>query len=94
MRTLAAEVLLAAAVAAAWLGAAGLFRLAGPLERLHCVPFVNITCGALILIAAAAGGGAPDPIIKTALLLAGLLVGGAATAHATARAIVQRRSPR
>jgi hypothetical protein len=86
------EVLLGLAVLAAWLGAAGFARLALPLDRLHCVSFVSITCGALILAAAALGGVAPEVIIKVALLLGGLLLGGAATAHSSARAIVRRRA--
>lgn len=94
MRKEAVEALLALVAASAWLGAAGFARLAWPLDRLHCVTFVNITCGSLILIAAGLWGGAADDVIKVALLLGALLVGGAAIAHATARAIVQRRQPR
>lgn len=94
MRAHAAEALLAVAVLAAWLGAAGFARLAWPLDRLHCAMFVNITCGALILAAAALWGGAPDDVIKVAILLGALLVGGAAVAHATARAILRRRASR
>lgn len=94
MRTVLSGVLLGLAVLAAWLGVAGFARLALPLDRLHCVPFVSLTCGALILVAAAVGGGAPDDVIKVALLLGGLLIGGAATAHSSARAIVRRRPRR
>jgi multicomponent Na+:H+ antiporter subunit G len=89
-----AQALLALAVLSAWLGAAGFARLVWPLDRLHCVTFVNVTCGASILIAAALWGGSPDDVSKLALLLGALLVGGAAIAHATARAIVRRRAPR
>lgn len=94
MRTQVAAALLALLVAAVWLGAVGFARLAWPLDRLHCVTFVNITCGALILAAAGLWGGAADDVIKVALLLGSLLVGGAAIAHATARMIMQRRAPR
>lgn len=94
MRTALTDVLLGLAVLAAWLGAAGFARLTLPLDRLHCVPFVSIACGVLILAAAVAWGGAPDVIVKVALLLGGLLVGGAATAHSSARAIVRRRPHR
>jgi multisubunit Na+/H+ antiporter MnhG subunit len=90
----AAEALLTLTVLTFWLGAAGFARLAWPLDRLHCVTFVNITCGALILVAAGLWGGSPDDVIKVALLLGILVIGGAAVAHATARAIVQRRAPR
>jgi multisubunit Na+/H+ antiporter MnhG subunit len=89
-----AEALLALAVITAWLGAAGFARLAWPLERLHCVTFLNITSGALILAAAGVRGGAADDVIKVAMLIGVLLVGGAAIAHATARAILQRRASR
>lgn len=94
MRTQVVAALLVLLVAAVWLGAVGFARLAWPLDRLHCVTFVNITCGALILAAAGLWGGAADDVIKVALLLGALLVGGAAIAHATARMIVQRRAPR
>lgn len=94
MRVPLAQALLALAVLSAWLGAAGFLRLAWPLDRLHCVTFVNVTCGGSILIAAALWGGSADDVIKLALLLGALLMGGAATAHATARAIVRRRAPR
>ncbi|HEU5443598.1 MAG TPA: monovalent cation/H(+) antiporter subunit G [Steroidobacteraceae bacterium] len=94
MRVELAQALLALAVLSAWLGAAGFARLVWPLDRLHCVTFVNVTCGASILIAATLWGGSPDDVSKLALLLGALLVGGAAIAHATARAIVRRRAPR
>ena len=87
------EALLALAVLTAWLGAAGFARLAWPLDRLHCVTFINFGCGGLLLIAAALWGGSADDVIKLALLLGALLVGGAAVAHATGRAILRRRSP-
>lgn len=89
-----AEALLAAAVLAVWLGVAGFARLAWPLDRIHCVTFVNITSGALILAAAGLWGGAADDVIKVAALVGALLVGGAVIAHATARAILQRRASR
>lgn len=94
MRTQVVEALLALLVLLAWLGAAGFARLAWPLDRLHCVTFVNIACGALVLVAAGLWGGAADDVIKVAFLLGVLLAGGAAIGHATARAIVRRRAPR
>ncbi len=94
MRVQLVEALLALVVLTAWLGVAGFLRLAWPLDRLHCVTFVNITCGGLILIGAGLWGGSPDDVLKVAILLCTLLSGGAAIAHATARAIVRRRAPR
>jgi multicomponent Na+:H+ antiporter subunit G len=91
VRVQVVEALLAAAVLTAWLGAIGFARLAWPLDRLHCVTFVNITAGALILAAAALWGGSADDVIKVALLVGAVLAGGAAIAHATGRAILQRR---
>lgn len=93
MRTHAVAALLAALVLTVWLGAAGFTRLAWPLDRLHCVTFVNVTCGALSLIAAGLWGASLDDVIKLAFLLGSLLIGGAAIGHATARAIVRRRTP-
>ncbi|HEX8756914.1 MAG TPA: monovalent cation/H(+) antiporter subunit G [Steroidobacteraceae bacterium] len=94
MKVQLVQALLALAVLAAWLGVAGFLRLASPLDRLHCVTFANVTCGVSILIAAALWDGSPEDVIKLALLLGALLVGGAAIAHATARAIVRRRAAR
>jgi multicomponent Na+:H+ antiporter subunit G len=88
------EALLALAVLMAWLATVGFARLTWPLERLHCVSFANVTCGALILASAVLWGGPADDLVKLAMLLAVLLVGGAAIAHATARAIVRRRTKR
>jgi multisubunit Na+/H+ antiporter MnhG subunit len=94
LRTQAVEALLAILVLTAWVGAAGFARLALPLDRLHCVTFVNITCGALSLAAAGLWGGSADDVIKLAFLVVVLLAGGAAIGHSTARAIVRRRAPR
>lgn len=94
VRTLIVEVLLAIAVLTAWLGVAGFARLTLPLDRLHCVTFVNIGCGALILAAAALWGGSLEDVIKLALLLAASVIGGATFAHATGRALIERRRPR
>lgn len=94
MRAQLAQALLALAVLAVWLGAAGFLRLAWPLDRLHCVTFVNATCGVSILIAAGVWGGTPDDVIKLALAAGALLAGGSAIAHSTARAISRRRAAR
>jgi multicomponent Na+:H+ antiporter subunit G len=93
VRTTLIQALLAAAVLAIWLGSAGWARLNGPLERLHCVAFINIAAGAFVLAAAGLSGGPADDVIKVALLFGALLTGGAAVAHASARAILRRRAP-
>jgi multicomponent Na+:H+ antiporter subunit G len=93
LRTQVVEALLALFVLTAWLGAAGFARLVWPLDRLHCVTFVNVACGTLSLVAAGIWGGSADDVIKVAFLLAVLLVGGAGIGHATARAIMRRRAP-
>ena len=92
MRTHAVEALLALLVLLAWLGAAGFARLIRPLDRLHCVTFVNVACGMLLLVAAGLWGGSADAVIKVAFLMGVLLAGGAAIGHATTRAIVRRRT--
>ena len=83
----ATDVLLALAVAASWLGAAGLWRLRTSLDRLHCVTFVNVASGLAILIAAILTDGPSTRAAKIVLLSLALLWIGAALAHATGRAV-------
>lgn len=86
----AIDALLAMAVLACWLGAAGFARLTTPLDRLHCVTFVNASSGILVLIAAFVADGASDRVAKILMLDAALLFTGAALAHATGRAFLLR----
>jgi multicomponent Na+:H+ antiporter subunit G len=85
------DILLAIAVLAAWLGAIGSLRLARPLDRLHCVTFVNVASGAAILLAAWVADGPSARVLKIIWLIVVLLLGGAALTHATGRALIVRR---
>lgn len=82
--------LLSLAVLGAWLAAAGFARLRTPLDRLHCVTFLNVVSGGALLVATLLSDGVSDRFGKLALLVALALLTGAATAHAVGRAILQR----
>lgn len=88
------DVALAIAVLAAWLGTAGFYRLASPLDRLHCATFINVVAGGGILIAACLADGASVRVAKLVILILAMLLTGAAVAHATARALLLRRALR
>jgi len=88
---LAADVLLAVAVAAVWLGCLGFARLHDSFDRLHCVGFVGIGAGLPILLAAWLSQGSSASIAKLAFLVACILFNGAALNHATGRALHIRR---
>jgi multicomponent Na+:H+ antiporter subunit G len=84
------DALLALAVLACWLGAAGFLRLRSAYDRLHCVTFVNAAAGAAILGAALAADGLSARVGKIAVLVALSLGVGAALAHASGRALRRR----
>jgi multicomponent Na+:H+ antiporter subunit G len=88
----AIEVLLALLVLAAWLGCAGFARLRAPLDRMHCVAFVNATAGTALTIAAFVSDGASDRALKVLLVTGISLLAGAAMSHATGRALLLRGS--
>jgi multisubunit Na+/H+ antiporter MnhG subunit len=90
MRSLVIDGLLAAIVAAAWLGVCGFARLKSALDRLHCVAFVNVVCGLALIGAAFVGDGMSDRAFKILLIVAVNLLSGAVVSHATARALSQR----
>ena len=83
--------LLALVVLAAWIGCAGFARLRTPLDRMHCVAFVNATAGLALTVAAFVSDGLSDRALKILLMAATLLLVGSAMSHATGRAIGQRR---
>jgi multicomponent Na+:H+ antiporter subunit G len=78
------------AVAAAWLGTLGFARLRTPVDRLHCVTFVNVVSGLGVVLAALVSDGISIRWGKIVLILALNLIGGAAISHVTARALFQR----
>ena len=69
--------LLAVVVGVAWLGVAGFVRLREPLDRLHCVTFVNAGGGVALLAASAAADGLSSRTGTVVLVLAINLLGGA-----------------
>ena len=92
MTRLAIDALLAVAVLAAWLGCAGFARLRAPLDRMHCVAFVNAVSGTALVLAAFVSDGASVRALKVLLVAVVSLVGGAALSHATGRALLLRGS--
>ena len=90
MKPGAATILVWLAVAGAWLGTLGFLRLRQPLDRLHCVSFVNVVGGTALLLAAVLQDGLSDRVLKVALLWFVALVSGAVLAHATGRALQAR----
>jgi multicomponent Na+:H+ antiporter subunit G len=83
---------LALCVAASWLGCVGFARLRSPLDRIHCVAFVNVTAGTALALAAIATDGITPRTVKIVFLVLVSILAGAATAHATARSLFDRGS--
>lgn len=92
MTRVAIDILLAVVVLAAWLGCAGFLRLRTPLDRMHCVAFVNATAGVSLTVAAFVSDGASDRALKILLLTGIGLLTGAVLSHATGRALLLRGS--
>jgi multicomponent Na+:H+ antiporter subunit G len=88
---IAIDGLLAIMVGAAWLGAVGFLRLGSPLDRLHCVAFVNVVAGGALAIAAFVADGASDRAGKILLMVVLSLLIGATTAHAIGRMLIERK---
>lgn len=84
--------LLAVVVLAVWLGGAGFLRLRSPLDRMHCVAFVAATAGAALTAAAFVSDGVSDRALKILSFTVVSLLTGAATSHATGRALLLRGS--
>jgi multicomponent Na+:H+ antiporter subunit G len=87
---LAIDSLLVLAVLAAWLASAGFARLRAPLDRMHCVAFVNATSGVAVLVAALLAEGPTTRVFKILLIVGIGLLAGAAMSHATGRALLLR----
>jgi multisubunit Na+/H+ antiporter MnhG subunit len=90
----AIDVLLALAVVAVWLGCLGFARLEAARDRLHCVAFVAATAGPLLTAAAFVADGVSDRALKVLAVTVIALLGGAASSHATARALLERGAAR
>lgn len=79
MRAIAIDVLLALAVLACWLGAAGFLRVRTARDRLHSVTFANGVAGVAVVAAAFVADGASDSALKVLIVAAAaLLIGGTA----------------
>ena len=91
MRTMLLDALLVLMVGAAWLGVAGFAQLRTPLDRMHCVTFVNVVAGTALSAAAFASDGVSYRSLTVLFIVALNLFTGAALSHATGRALVQRR---
>lgn len=94
MTAVAIDALLVLAVLACWLGAAGFARLRSPLDRLHCVTFINVAAGLAVFIASFIADGASNRVLKIGMLIAAVLFVGAALAHASGRALLLRATQR
>lgn len=79
-------------VAVAWVGGIGFTRLRTPLDRLHCVTFVNAGCGVSLLAASVAAEGFSNRSGNILLVVALSLLGGAAGSYAVGRALRMRGS--
>lgn len=86
------DILLVVVVLCAWLGCAGFARLRAPLDRMHCVAFVNATSGMALTAAAFVSDGLSTRAVKV-LLITGLgVLAGAAMSHATGRSLLLREA--
>jgi len=87
------DALLGCAVLCVWLGCVGFVRLRAPIDRLHCVAFVNVTASVTITLAAFAADGVSTRSLKILLIAVLVLLSSAAGAHVTGRAVLQRDEP-
>lgn len=92
MSRIVIEALLTVMVLSAWLGCAGFARLRSPLDRMHCVTFVNATSGTALVIIGFVADGPSDRAFKILLVAGVSLLAGAAMSHATGRALLLRGS--
>ncbi|WP_428485700.1 monovalent cation/H(+) antiporter subunit G [Rhodopila sp.] len=90
--TFAIQGLLVVIVLAVWLGCVGFMRLRSPLDRMHCVAFVNTTAGTALVLAAFLSDGISVRALKILLIIGISLLAGAAMSHAVGRALVLRGS--
>ena len=90
MSAIGIDVLLALMGAVCWLAAAGFLRLGTAFDRLHCVALVNVVAGPALLFAALIADGPSARVLKILVAVAAALVGNAALAHASGRALLFR----
>lgn len=93
MKAAMIDAALGISVAAVWLGVAAFARLRAPLDRLHCITFVNVVAGLFLSAGAFIADGASNRALKVLLIVVLNCVSGAAMSHATGRALLQREHP-
>lgn len=86
------DALVLIALAAAWLGVVGFARLKTPLDRVHCVSFVNVAAGAMLCGAALCVDGVSDRALKIVMIFVVNIASGAVVSHLTGRAAMQREA--
>ena len=86
--------LLLLGVLASWLGAAALFRLATPYQRIHCVGFVTLVSGFCFSAAIFITHPLSPLGWKAAFILLILSCAGAVVSHSTGRALRMREDSR
>ncbi|MHB1303930.1 MAG: monovalent cation/H(+) antiporter subunit G [Acidiphilium sp.] len=89
----AIDAVLGVMVLSVWLGCAGFVRLRTPLDRMHCVAFVNVVAGGALILVAFLADGPSNRAFKIVLVEGLALLSGAAMAHATGRALAERGQP-
>jgi multisubunit Na+/H+ antiporter MnhG subunit len=84
---LAVEILLALAVAAAWLGTAALLVLPTAYDRLHAAGYVGVVTGFFAMLAVIVSDPLSVPSLKAVIIYVALTIGGAVVLHAIGQAI-------
>ena len=82
--------LLGVLVAAVWLGCLGFARLRTPLDRLHCVTFVNVVAGTALTVTAFLADGPSTRAFKILLITLVSTGFGSALSHAVGRSLWTR----
>ena len=90
MKDIVIDILLALALASAWLGAIGFARLRSSMDRLHCATFITLGAGLPIVVAAFVADGPSQRAFKILLLFIVAFVAGASVNQAIARAVFTR----
>jgi multicomponent Na+:H+ antiporter subunit G len=93
MKALLIDALLVATAGAGWFGVTGFARLRTPLDRIHCVTFVNLVAGAALAAAAFTSDGVSNRSLTVLFIVALNLLAGAAMSHAMGRVFLQRGTP-